>query len=427
MVIAFVTYTIEILKYYIIMRYLLQIEDNKNKMAKLFATLGIILFSVIAYDSKDNLFLVFTLFVVFELFLLFKDKIIKKVLISLWLLFFVSMLDVMMSTIIEFIVYLVCGEMSIRDELLVMFSNIVNVILISTMIILVKKKTLGYNFSFSLKYYFYLTMLAIIEGITVGLLQDMVNDWGAGMKTYILSFVVVLMMLVNIGMVVFLAVSRDGYKQMNSMNSEYMKRQEEQYNYIQNMNVEIRKFKHDYTHHINVLEKLIDNEEFDEAKTYVARISDALYINDNNISVGNGIVDAILNQYVKEAVTNEVNFQVCGKLEECEIEPYDLCSIFVNVLKNALEAAKNSDEKYINVEIENKEECLEISVINSFKGELKKENNKYNTTKKDTQNHGFGIENIMSSVHKYDGKCIMCDDGNMFVVNIKFEKDLPNL
>ena len=106
MVITFVTYTIEILKYYIIMRYLLRIEDNKNKMAKLFATLGIILFSVIAYDSKDNLFLLFTLFVVFELFLLFKDKIVKKVLVSLWLLFFVSMLDVMMSTIIEFIVYL---------------------------------------------------------------------------------------------------------------------------------------------------------------------------------------------------------------------------------------------------------------------------------------------------------------------------------
>lgn len=70
----------------------------------------------------------------------------------------------------------------------------------------------------------------------------------------------------------------------------------------------------------------------------------------NIVTVHNGMIDAIINQYYMKAKQNGVNMKVEGKFPvNCGIEAYDLCTIFSNVLSNAYEAAMEAEDKYISL------------------------------------------------------------------------------
>ena len=46
------------------------------------------------------------------------------------------------------------------------------------------------------------------------------------------------------------------------------------------------------------------------------------------------------------------------------------------------------------------------------------ENNKFITTKKDNQNHGFGLKSIDKIVKKYNGDIKISTNNNIFEINI---------
>ena len=88
------------------------------------------------------------------------------------------------------------------------------------------------------------------------------------------------------------------------------------------------------------------------------------------------------------------------------IDDMDICIIFGNALDNAIEACKkieNKSERYIHIKNVVLPEYMLLNISNSFSGEFKTENALFVTTKKDSENHGFGLKNIRSSVEKYGG------------------------
>ncbi|MEL7659010.1 MAG: ATP-binding protein, partial [Bacillota bacterium] len=117
------------------------------------------------------------------------------------------------------------------------------------------------------------------------------------------------------------------------------------------------------------------------------------------------IADAIINEKYGVMKTKGIELEIEGTMAGIEsIAPIDICTIFANALDNAFEALSDIDFKYPVIEICVKKDkrLLLISFLNpcgknlSGKGFLE-------TTKKDTVDHGFGLENIRMTAEKYKG------------------------
>ena len=81
-----------------------------------------------------------------------------------------------------------------------------------------------------------------------------------------------------------------------------------------------------------------------------------------------------------------------------KLQPIDLCIILGNLFDNAFEACAHLGkhcEKFIQIEIKQREQLLFIRMVNSYNSETNK--------LKRVGKHGFGLNNIRRSVGKYGG------------------------
>lgn len=182
--------------------------------------------------------------------------------------------------------------------------------------------------------------------------------------------------------------------------------------------------RHDFNNHINCLYGLLKLEKEKEAQEYIERLVDE--INEFNIVVdaGNPVLTALLNTKLMIAQKDKIYMEVDVDLpEKMNIESIDLSIIIGNLLDNALEACKGEDlvYKYIEVDMNIRNNNLIIKVCNSKSSGVKVDlcNDKGNfTSKEDSANHGFGLNNIRQAVEKYDGIVKFEDNGECFISNI---------
>jgi sensor histidine kinase regulating citrate/malate metabolism len=190
---------------------------------------------------------------------------------------------------------------------------------------------------------------------------------------------------------------------------------------LEKREIETKKFRHDLKHHVYALGTLADRKS-DEYKQYYNEILEKIDELQNNISTKNGIVDAILNKFYVEAYEKGITFKVDGHMPDiCYIEAYDLCSIFSNILSNAIEASESSSKKEVYVEINNSEDEIIITISNYYDGVINIKNDEIQTTKADKSMHGWGIKNIQDSVNKYNGCMDINTEESLFYITILLE------
>ena len=85
------------------------------------------------------------------------------------------------------------------------------------------------------------------------------------------------------------------------------------------------------------------------------------------------------------------------------IDDFDLCTLFGNLLDNAIEASIKEEEskRYINVRAKVIKSFLTISVENNT---VEGEEIDFVSRKDDQENHGFGMKNIKNVINKYSGE-----------------------
>lgn len=110
---------------------------------------------------------------------------------------------------------------------------------------------------------------------------------------------------VQIGLLIYLAIAKDYLKERNDFNQYYLDLFKDHYEYLKQKESTTKKFRHD-------------------------------------------MVDAIVNKFVESAKQHQIEFKVKGHIPiECKIDTYDLCTIFSNLLSNAVENTKDCDTKWI--------------------------------------------------------------------------------
>jgi len=163
------------------------------------------------------------------------------------------------------------------------------------------------------------------------------------------------------------------------------------------------------------------NHEYEQIIHYLEKLHIKVDELGNVITVHNGIVDAIINQYYVKAAQQGIHMVVKGRFpSDCEIDAFDICTIFSNILSNALEAASETEEKYVSIECRYTEKNIIIVVQNSFCIQKQDTGRWLKTQKENSDNHGFGLENMKDSVSKYNGIFDIETNNNIFTLTILF-------
>lgn len=229
-----------------------------------------------------------------------------------------------------------------------------------------------------------------------------------GWDAYAVFFISIVGVIYSVFLTLSLAVKNILSNRQNRELQSFMYMQKQQYEYQLQQSVAVRRFKHDLVNHIGVLRELMNEKKTKEAKEYIETIWNIQDEFDLKIHTGDSFLDVIVNYYLYLAIKENIEFVVLGKLtQKMPLEMFDITTLMGNILQNAVEAAVKADVPKIRVElIEHKKEIF-IVVSNSVVKKINTKTDFFMTSKKDKENHGFGLKNIAATVEKYHGECYM--------------------
>lgn len=194
--------------------------------------------------------------------------------------------------------------------------------------------------------------------------------------------------------------------------------EQEYYDEINRRYNESRKIRHDINNHLLAVSALIESGEIEEAKRYITEVSEQSDLAAMPVKTGRNVLDALLFKKTEQAAEKgcSIAFELDCPISKCGASDYDLCTIFGNILDNAIEAVNRGDR--ISVKIEKQLDMLYISCENPFSGELKRRGEKILTTKKDIASHGFGIMRVRELARHYGGDVNITAENGAFLIEI---------
>lgn len=230
--------------------------------------------------------------------------------------------------------------------------------------------------------------------------------YGIKMNYYITTFPYGIFVVDILSLITFFYISVKNVIMIDSFELQNKKIQNlELYNKLLSVsNDDIKGFRHDFFNFVQALDGYSQNNDIDGIKKMNESIlKECTEINNISIlkSIKNpGVCSILTNKYYlakKENIT--MNIEVLIDINDIKISDYELCKILGILLDNAIEAAKECDEKIINVRfIKNINENKEIITIeNSYKKlniDIDKIFEKGYSTKNDNKDHGLGLWNV---------------------------------
>lgn len=412
-----IEYIFEIIKFYLAFRWLFGIHEREGKWKYLLVLLGVGGFAAWLVYGNGNNFPVYLIFIIVEMEVLFQDKVIKIIFMSFWFLAVIGIFD-QISKMIVWVLLDIVGDNNIWVRVLISAITVFTEIIFEKIVVKINGNKIIHM---SWKYFLCFFILGWGDSYVMGYMWVILRDRGRNAYLYLDIISIGTIMYGTMIMLVTLIISRDNYREKEAFNRQLLKIQEEQYNYLQKRERNIRKFRHDMKEHMLIIQKYCETAGSQELKEYMKKINTQTYIEEKRVTVHNKEVDAILNQYMSQAEELGIQLKIKGQMPtDSVVSSYDLCVIFANLLKNGIEAAKNSRQRRIELTVGYEDNVMMIHMKNDYEGKRKKKNGKYLTTKEDMENHGIGMENVRECVEKYHGNLEMEELGEEFltIINI---------
>lgn len=185
---------------------------------------------------------------------------------------------------------------------------------------------------------------------------------------------------------------------------------------------ETRMLWHDFNNHLLAIKALYENGHEAQAAKYIDDLSEQSYARLLPAKSGSDTLDLLL--FKKHQQANEmgvtVRFKMGCSLAGLAITDYDMCSLFGNILDNAVEAVrkvKAADAEVV-LRVERQNSMLYICCENPYEGELMKQDGELKTTKKDAAKHGIGLSSVKHICKKYNGSLEVETADNIFRVSV---------
>ena len=183
---------------------------------------------------------------------------------------------------------------------------------------------------------------------------------------------------------------------------------------IQADNKNLSLIRHDIKNHLFMLKSLYEKGEIDSYRNYFDILLLKINKKEEVCKSGNLVVDSIINYKLRNINDINLYIDVCIP-KKLEISDVDMTVVLGNLLDNAIRAVKEADRKKLQITMRYNKGRLILQIENAYKNIIKSQG-KLQTTKKEKQGHGIGLESVREVVERYDGIIqIDCKD-NMFVV-----------
>lgn len=165
---------------------------------------------------------------------------------------------------------------------------------------------------------------------------------------------------------------------------------------------ELRRVKHDMANQLIAIKSYLDNADISGGQQYVAGLTDQLQYISPSINTGNNALDAILSTKKSLAESKGIVFNTEIRIQErLPLDAKDLCIIFGNALDNVIEACDRlpeNAEKRIDLLLVQDAHSLFCTLSNTAPAN---NDRRFTTSKADTINHGFGLQNIRDALANY--------------------------
>ena len=404
-------------------------EKNKKKVILSVLVLILLLRLCICFLNKYTIIKMLMIIVIMLLVMRFLYDI--SIVKALMLVFFVQSIMTLIDYIIIMILAKLYGDITALESASALIGRLIiilsRLILFVGLIILSRistKKNNSVTADMSDKEWIQFLIFPIFTICAVMLMTSSV------IKSYhsdiIAIYYIIAIGLIVLNLVVFHLISEILENSRNMKEAEALRQQSigqlELYNSMrENYNIQ-RQRTHEYKNQIVCMDMLMKKKDYSKLEDYIGNISDGLDAQLDMVDTNNDVVNAIFNAKYYEAIKNDVLVVLkINDLSDIKISDNDIVTILSNLLDNAIEAAKQCDigKRIVKIKMLYEDAVLSIAVSNSYKAEpVLTEDGYIRTTKKDREEHGWGMRNVVATLEKYNAEYIIDYKNGEFVFSI---------
>lgn len=357
------------------------------------------------------------IFILLLLSLIYDDTFKRKALVTILIIFFLLISDILLSMIfINVVNENILQKNNFFDIYVVFIVNMIRYLFVLIVIIFYKiriEKNIPLIFSLPI------TLTAVISMVvTINMLLVVdSNNYKFILINMVLIFIICIILIYIFNKIVNVMTENARQKILIKQNEYYEKQIEADRNYINHT----RKIKHDMKNHMYAIKNMAKNNMSKDIITYTNDILGKIEGEKVYINTGNYLIDGILNVKFEEIKNQGIDFKYDVKMPEgIKLPEFEVITILGNLLDNAIEGVGSiKDNRYIEVFISYKDSNLLIKIVNTFDGLVIKDNKGFVSRKGEKAYHGIGLENVREQVEKNNNGYMNIDTGNcMFTVDL---------
>ncbi len=179
--------------------------------------------------------------------------------------------------------------------------------------------------------------------------------------------------------------------------------------------------RHDLKNHLTSMSLLIQNGNTQEVLTHISDMIGVCTNQKEYSRSGNVVLDSILNFKLQKAASENIKISLNIHVPpQMDIPSFDMTIILGNLLDNALEALAMVDRtnRYLDIWAKYDRGRFILKLSNSFEGPILGNTSGLLTTKDEKLIHGIGLNNVRSTIQKYDGTIEIKYSDNVFSVSL---------
>ena len=166
----------------------------------------------------------------------------------------------------------------------------------------------------------------------------------------------------------------------------------------------VQALRHDMKYHMQKIYAMTENGQREKVLQCITDMQSSLNNPKRHVATGNEDVDTTLNYLLEKGEKAEVKITCKVNISQYfTMENYALNILLGNLLDNAIEAARQSEEKMIDLHMLGEKDMLVVQIKNSYNGKIRKRGKQLLSTKGE-QGHGIGLTNVRNLVESKDGR-----------------------
>ena len=198
--------------------------------------------------------------------------------------------------------------------------------------------------------------------------------------------------------------------------------QSRQYQQIQDQTERLRVLRHDFKHSLGLIQGLAEQGDLEGIKKYLSGVTQAIPQQEVAHYCDDELINTILNYYAERARADGAKVKFLVDIPSLsEEQTIDIVSVLGNLLDNALHGLqtvpRDSRGIHLRMSVIN-DENLYIIVSNTFSGTVRKDGDRYLSTRRRRSVRGVGLRSIQLIAEKYGGEATAYNEGRIFNVDI---------